>query len=224
MDSSVFRYLDHSLLSPAAKHDELEAAAAVALRLDVAALCILPYFVARARQLLSSSSVKTCTVVSFPHGSLGTAAKLRETAGALEDGAEEVDVVVNLSHVASQDFSAIDREIGAINDLVHRAGARIKWILETAAHDDATIVRLCQLASSHGSDWVKTSTGFGPGGATPAHVALLRASCPTTVQVKASGGIRSLAEVERYVALGASRIGTSRSEEMADELRRRARG
>lgn len=221
MAEGLLAHLDHSLLVPSAPWSELEAAAALARELEVAALCILPCFVSRAVELLRGSAVVPCTVVAFPHGATSTVAKLRETECALSDGAREIDIVINQCAVRSEQFGALEREFVEVTRLVHAAGARVKWILETAAWDDATIVKLCKQASAAGADWVKTSTGFGPGGATPEHVALLRASCPPEVQVKASGGIRTLPEVERYLQLGASRIGTSQSAALAHALRAR---
>lgn len=221
MSKNPLAHLDHSLLSPGASWTELEAAAQEAIELGVAALCILPWFVPRAVELLRGTAVATCTVVAFPHGATSTTAKLREAEVALEAGAAELDLVVNLSLVRSSRWGEVETELAQLNQLAHQAGAKTKWILETAALDDETIRRLCLVATEHGADWVKTSTGFGPGGATAAHVALLRESCPPRVQVKASGGIRSLSEVEHYLELGASRVGTSRSGDIARELRAR---
>jgi len=214
----VLSRLDHSLLAPTVTRAELERGCQDALELGVAALCIVPYFVPFAAAALRGSGVRTCTVVGFPHGNISAEQKLREAELALGRGAHEIDVVVNLSQVLSDDWPEVETEIGALTMLTHQAGARLKWILETCYLGDARIERLCTIASEHRVDWVKTSTGFGSAGATVEHVGLLRRSCPLTVEVKASGGIRTLAEVERYLRLGASRIGTSRTTQIAAEL------
>lgn len=214
---SFLHHLDHSLLAPTATEAELEAAARTALELEVAALCIVPYFVPRAAELLRGSDVRVCTVISFPHGNSATAAKLREAELALSDGATELDVVVNVSRVRSGSWGEVDSEIQRLTRLTQDGGGRIKWIFETSALRDEEKIRLCQLCAAAGADWVKTSTGFGAHGATPGDVELLRRHSPPEVQVKASGGITTYAEVERYLALGASRIGTSRSRALFEE-------
>ena len=219
MSSTLLAALDHSLLAPTTTEAELEDGAHDALRLGVAAYCMLPYFVPRARALLRSSRVKTCTVVGFPHGAMSPRAKRRECETALEDGAEEIDAVINVSAVLSEHWSRVDDEIGNLTRACHQAGAKIKWIFETCYLTDAQIVRLCSMCASHEVDWVKTSTGFGSGGATAAHVRLMKESSPPTMQVKASGGIRTLEEARHYLELGASRIGTSRTLAIAEQLR-----
>ena len=210
-------HLDHSLLAPNSTWSELEDAARVALELEVAALCIIPSFVARATELVAGSRVAVCTVIGFPHGTTTTAAKLAETRDVLALGAREIDVVVNPSDVLSNRWEQVHSEMKAITSLVHDEGALVKWIFETCLLDDAKKQRLCEIASEVGVDWVKTSTGFGAHGATAHDVKLLRSHVPDSIQVKASGGIRTLAEVESYLALGASRIGTSRSSSLLAE-------
>lgn len=206
---SVARFLDHSLLTPTATRAELVEAAQIALRFQTASLCILPWFVPEASLVLRGSPVAVCTVIGFPHGSVSREAKLREAELALDGGATELDMVVNVSRWKSGDVAEVAREVAEVTSLAHSRSARVKLIFETCLLDADEKVRLCEIAAEAQVDWVKTSTGFSKGGATPEDVALLRQHSPDRVQVKASGGIRTLADVEKYLALGASRIGTS---------------
>jgi deoxyribose-phosphate aldolase len=220
--ASIAKSIDHSLLGPAMTERELETGCAVGIEYSVASICILPYFVPRLAALLRGTRVKTCTTIGFPHGAHAMRAKLAETEIALEDGAEELDVVVNVSKVMSDDVAYVEREIRALTDLVHARGRIIKVIFETAYLDDARKKTLCAIVGNAGADYAKTSTGFGPAGATVADIELMRAHCPPTVAIKASGGIRDLDTVLALRAKGATRIGTSRTREILEEARRRA--
>jgi deoxyribose-phosphate aldolase len=211
--------IDHSLLGPAMSERELEAGCAVGISNEVASICILPYYVPRLAELLRGSAVKASTTIGFPHGGHSTRTKLAEVAGAIEDGAEELDVVVNVSKVVSDDFGYVERELGALTRLVHDAGRIIKIIFETAYLDDARKRTLCSIVGDVGADYAKTSTGFGPAGATLADIELMRAHCPSAVAIKASGGIRDLDTVLALLARGATRIGTSRTREILDQWR-----
>ena len=211
--------IDHSLLGPAMTDRELEAGCAVGLSYDVASICILPYYVPRLADLLRGSTVKASTTIGFPHGGHSTRAKLAETEAAIEDGAEELDVVVNVSKVVSDDFPYVERELRALTRLVHEGERIIKVIFETAYLDDARKRALCSIVGEVGADYAKTSTGFGPSGATLADIELMRAHCPPAVAIKASGGIRDLETVLALLARGATRIGTSRTREILDARR-----
>jgi deoxyribose-phosphate aldolase len=219
---TIARSIDHSLLHPNATEKELEAASALGLSLGVASVCILPYFVARLAAILRGSDVKTCTTIGFPHGAHTTRAKLAETEGALAEGAEELDVVVNVSKMMSDDFRYVENEVRALTRLVHEGGRIIKVIFETAYLDDARKKTLCAIVGEVGADYAKTSTGFGPSGATLADIELMRSHCPQAVAIKASGGIRDLDTVLALRARGATRIGTSRTRDILAELERRA--
>lgn len=221
MSSSPLGHIDHSLLAPTTTVAELEAACVDAERWGVASVCILPYFVARAAKALSSTQIPTCTVIGFPHGGASFEAKMRETEIALRDGAREIDAVTNVSRLLSGEWAAIEEELQGLTRLTQSAGGKIKWIFETCYLNREQKQRLCELSTAHGVDWVKTSTGFGTAGATPEDVRFLREQCPPSVQVKASGGIRTLEEVERYISLGASRIGTSRTRSIFEALEAR---
>ncbi|HMJ57382.1 MAG TPA: deoxyribose-phosphate aldolase [Polyangiaceae bacterium] len=220
--AAIAKSIDHSVLGPALTDRQLEEGATLGLRYDVASVCILPYYVARLSELLRASTVKASTTIGFPHGTHTTRAKLAETEGALDDGAEEVDVVVNIGKVMSDDFDYVERELAALTQLVHERGRIIKVIFETAYLDDIRKKALCSIVGKVGADYAKSSTGFGPSGATLADIELMRAQCPPAVAIKASGGIRDLDTVLALLARGATRIGTSRTREILDEWRRRA--
>ena len=224
MDSyaAIAKSIDHSVLGPSLTDRDLEEGCAVGLRYDVASVCILPHYLARLSELVRGSTVKASTTIGFPHGCHTTGAKLAETQGALDDGADEVDVVVNISKVMSDDFDYVERELRALTRLVHERGRTIKVIFETAYLDDARKKALCSIVGNVGADYAKTSTGFGPGGATLADIELMRAHCPPAVALKASGGIRDLDALLALRERGATRIGTSRTSDILDEWRRRA--
>jgi deoxyribose-phosphate aldolase len=215
--------IDHSLLTPRATSQELHNLCKVAAHLRVASVCLLPYFVQQASRLLRDSPVVVSTVVAFPHGATSPLAKLKESEVALGDGATELDVVINVSAALSGDWHLVEQEIQQLTDLCHSRGAKLKVIFENCYLLQEDKVRLCEMCTSAGVDWVKTSTGFGqpasgPAGATPEDVALMRRLCPPSVHVKASGGIRTLAQVRQFLALGANRIGMSQTEALAREL------
>jgi len=216
--TSLAKSIDHSLLGPNMTDRELEAGSLLGLRYDVASICILPYFVKRLSELLRGSTVKTSTTIGFPHGGQATRVKLVEVETAIDDGAEELDVVVNISKMVSDDFGYVAGELGALTRLVHDRGLIIKVIFETAYLDDSRKKALCSIVGDVGADYAKTSTGFGPSGATLADIELLRAHCPETVAIKASGGIRDLETVLAMRARGAARIGTSRTREILDDF------
>lgn len=216
----VAALIDHSLLKPTLTLAELESGCRRAGELGVASVCVLPHFVGEAAALLEGTRTLPSTVVAFPQGALGLRAKLSEARAALDAGAVELDAVVNLSWVLSGEWQKVGEEIDALTRCTHDQGAKLKLIFETCYLDRDQKVRLCELASAAGVDWVKTSTGFGTHGATAEDVRLLREHCPPEVQVKASGGIGSLAEVLTYAALGATRIGTSRTERILEEAAR----
>jgi deoxyribose-phosphate aldolase len=220
--ANIAKSIDHSLLGPAMPERELEAGCAVGLAYAVASICILPYYVPRLASIVRGSTVKASTTIGFPHGGHTTRAKLVEAEGAMEDGAEELDVVVNVSKVVSDDFTYVERELRALTRLVHDGGRIIKVIFETAYLDDARKKALCAMVGDVGADYAKTSTGFGPAGATRADIELMRTHCPPSVGIKASGGIRDLETVRVLLASGATRIGTSRTREIVDEQRRAA--
>ena len=217
----VASWIDHSLLTPTLTTNELEAGCALALRYRVASVCILPFYLKRCRDLLEGSTVRPSTTVGFPHGGHTTACKAREAQQALEDGAMELDVVVNVNKVKSSDWKYVRSELKELVDGTHGYGQKIKVIFENAYLTDEEKIALCRMCSELGADWVKTSTGFAPSGANVADVALLRLHSAESVGVKAAGGIGDLDSVFAMHAAGANRVGSSRTERILEEYERR---
>ncbi|HWB12034.1 MAG TPA: deoxyribose-phosphate aldolase [Pirellulales bacterium] len=213
--------IDHSLLNPTLTADDLEAGCRLAAAYKVASVCILPYYLRRCAEMLAGSGVRPSTTIGFPHGGHTTAIKLAETRQALADGGEELDMVVNISQVLSGDWDYVRDEIRAVVDETHAAGQKVKVIFENCYLNDAQKIRLCEICSDVNADWVKTSTGYGSGGATMEDLTLMRKHAAPHVQVKAAGGVRDLDTLLKVRALGVSRSGASRTKEMLDECRRR---
>jgi deoxyribose-phosphate aldolase len=217
----IAKMIDHSLLNPALTTSELEQGCALALRYDVASVCILPYALARCAELLAGSTVNTSTTIGFPHGGHTTSIKLAESRQALQDGGQELDAVINISKARTGDWQYVRDELAALADTVHAGGAKIKVIFENAyLYDDAKI-RLCEICAEIGADWVKTSTGYAPSGANLADLELMRKHSPARVQVKAAGGIRDLDSLLAMRAIGVSRVGATRTESMLEECNKR---
>ena len=214
--------IDHSLLNPALTAEELEDGCRLALRYNVASVCILPYYAARCAELLAGFTVNTSTTIGFPHGANRTAIKLAEAGYALNDGAIELDTVINISKARSGDWDYVAEEIFSVANLVHSRHAKIKVIFENAYLADAEKIRLCEICGDIGADWVKTSTGFAPGGATMEDLKLMRKYAPPQVQVKAAGGIRELDTLLEVRDIGVTRVGATRTAQILDEGRRRA--
>lgn len=216
---SVAKSLDHALLKPTLTDAELDAGCRLARELQVASVCIVPHALRRCAELLAGSGVEPSTTIGFPHGAVATGVKVVEAERAIADGGTELDMVVNIGKVLSGDLAYVKAEVAALLAVTRQAGKKLKVIFENAYLEDRHKLALCELCSELEVDWVKTSTGFGPSGATLADLRLMRAHTPPSVQVKASGGIRSLAQVREIQALGVSRIGTSSSQEILAELR-----
>lgn len=206
---AIARLIDHTILKADATRGQVQQLCREALAHNFAAVCVNPYWVTLASSELAGSEVAVCTVVGFPLGATSTAAKVAETGIALRDGAREIDMVLNVGALRSGDLDVVQRDIAAVVEAAHGGGAIVKVILETALLDAAEKVSACRLAVAAGADFVKTSTGFASSGATAEDVALLREAVGPALGVKASGGIRSLADLERMVTAGATRIGTS---------------
>jgi deoxyribose-phosphate aldolase len=217
----IAKLIDHALLSPNLRVDELEQGCQLALVYDVASVCVLPYYLRRTADLLAGSSVSPSTVIGFPHGGQATSVKQFEAERALADGGQELDMVVNISQVVSERWSNVQNDIACVVNVVHAAGQKVKVIFENCYLQDEQKIRLCQICSELNVDWVKTSTGFGPSGASVGDVRLMRQNASPRVQIKASGGVRDLDSLLRFRELGATRIGTSRTREILDDHRRR---
>ena len=217
----IAKMIDHSLLNPALSVDELRQGCRIAVDYDVASVCILPYYLQRCSQLLAGSTVKPSTTVGFPHGGHRTTIKAAEAACALEDGGQELDMVVNISKVISGDWDFVREDIKTIAEVTHATGQKIKVIFENCFLDDKQKIKLCEICSELNVDWVKTSTGYGTGGATMDDLKLMVKHTPDHVQVKAAGGVRDLDTLLEVRAAGVSRVGASRTADILDDCRKR---
>ena len=218
------KMIDHSLLRPVLTVEELEAGCRLAREYDVASVCILPYALRRCAELLEGSTVAASTTIGFPHGGHATRVKAFEAERALDDGGAELDMVVNVSKVLSGDWPYVREDIRAVLEPVRARGAKLKVIFENGYLQDGHKIRLCEVCGELGVDWVKTSTGFGPGGATDEDLVLMRRHSPPHVQVKAAGGVRDLDRLLRVRALGCTRAGATATKDILDEARRRLGG
>jgi deoxyribose-phosphate aldolase len=203
--------IDHTLLKPEATRAQVEQLCDEAKQHSFASVCVNPAYVRLCAQQLEGSSVKVCAVVGFPLGATLPEVKAFETQQALDAGATEIDMVINIGALKSQDHDLVVRDIAAVVGTAHARNALVKVIIETAllTNDEKTLA--CLLAQSAGADFVKTSTGFGPAGAKVEDVALMSRVVGPTMGVKAAGGIRTLADAEKMMAAGATRIGASAS-------------
>jgi deoxyribose-phosphate aldolase len=220
----IAKMIDHSLLQPMLTEQDLEAGCRLALDYDVASVCIFPYALKRCVEILEGSTVKAGTTVGFPHGGHATAIKVAEAVCALDDGGEELDMVVNISQVLSENWSYVRDDIAPIVEVAHARGKKVKVIFENCYLTDPHKIRLCGICGEVGADWVKTSTGFGTGGATMDDLRLMREHSPAKVQVKAAGGVRDLDKLLEARALGVTRVGATRTAEILDACRRRLGG
>ncbi len=209
MNNNLASYIDHTLLKPDCTKDQIRALCNEAREFQFAAVCVLPTHVASCADELESSGVGVCTVIGFPLGANLTTIKVAEAVAALDDGATEIDMVVNISNIKSGDFNAVFADISEVSNAVHKRGGLLKVIIETCLLTDEEKIKLCHIVSQCGADFIKTSTGFSTGGATEADVQLMRANASTKVLVKASGGIRDYQTAILMINAGASRLGTS---------------
>ena len=203
------KYIDHTLLKPEAEEADIDKLCAEATEYHFASVCINPTWVKRAAENLRGSDVVPCCVIGFPLGANTTAIKAMEARRALRDGAREVDMVLNVGALKSGDYDLVRDDIAKVAEAAHEVGGLCKVILETALLTDEEKVIASSLAKEAKADFVKTSTGFGPGGATVYDVALMRETVGPDMGVKASGGVRTAQDVEDMIAAGASRIGAS---------------
>jgi len=215
----VAAMIDHTLLKPDAIRSEIETVCREAIEFGFASVCVNPTWVSLCARLLRGSPVAVCSVVGFPLGATTPDAKQFETRRAIFDGAREIDMVMNVGALKSGDLRLVEVDMQAVTAACHEAGAISKVILETALLIDDEKVTACTLAKAAGADFVKTSTGFGPGGATAADVALMRRVVGEDMGIKASGGVRTLENVKAMVAAGATRIGASAGVRIVKESR-----
>jgi deoxyribose-phosphate aldolase len=201
--------IDHTLLKPDASQDQIAQLCYEARTYHFASVCVNPAHVKLAAQLLKGSDVAVCTVVGFPLGATPGTVKAYETQQAIRDGATEIDMVINIGALKSKDFKAVHEDIGTVVRAAHAGNALVKVIIEAALLTDEEKVIASQLSKAAGADYVKTSTGFGPGGATVEDVTLMRQVVGPSMGVKAAGGVGSYSDAQAMIAAGATRLGAS---------------
>lgn len=204
---NISRYIDHAILKPGMTHDQIVAAIKRGIELKVYSVCMQPRDVALATELCKGTETHVGSVVDFPHGAGGEAAKRAISEYALSAGAEELDMVMNYSAALSGEWDTVKREIKAVVEAGHAKGAIVKVILETSELDEKTIRGAVEASIEAGADFVKTSTGFATTGATPEAVKIMVDQAAGRIKVKASGGIRNYADAKMYVEMGAQRLG-----------------
>jgi deoxyribose-phosphate aldolase len=219
IEADIARLIDHTLLKPDATRDEIRKICLEALKYGFASVCVNPWNVSQAAELLRGSEVRVCTVVGFPLGATLPQAKMYEAEEAIKLGAQEIDMVINIGALKSRRDDAVEADIRGVAEASHHGGAICKVILETALLTTEEKVRGSLAAKNAGADFVKTSTGFGPGGATAEDVRLMRAVVGGELGIKASGGVRSLEDVQKMVEAGATRIGASASVKILEQAR-----
>ncbi|HVU99381.1 MAG TPA: deoxyribose-phosphate aldolase [Puia sp.] len=213
--SMLARYIDHTILKPTASHIEISKICREAVEYGFAAVCVPPPFVTFALQELGGDGrVKVATVIGFPFGYSVASAKLAEVEQALADGADELDVVINLIALKAGDWGLLEKEMRLLTTAIHTAGKIVKVIIESGVLTDEEIVRCCELYGGVGVDFLKTSTGYAEKGAAVEAVRLMRAHLPAGVRIKASGGIRTAALAQQLIDAGADRLGCSASVEI----------
>jgi deoxyribose-phosphate aldolase len=221
--AAIAKMLDHSLLQQTLTDADLEAGCHVAREYDVASVCIKPYAVRRAAEILAGSTVAVGTTIGFPHGGHVTAIKVAEAEQAMTDGALELDMVVNVGKVLGKDWSYVANDVAAVVEAAHRRRALVKVIFENCFLKDEHKEQLCRICGEVGADFVKTSTGYGDGGATDEDLKLMRRCSPPRVQVKAAGGVRTFDRLLAVRALGVTRVGATASKAILDECKARLR-
>lgn len=223
-ERDIAKTIDHSLLRPELDDAFVADGCRLAAEYDVASVCVRPADVRRAREILAGTDVKVGTTIGFPHGNHATATKVFEARAALDDGAEELDMVIQIGALKSGRDADVQADIVAIVEVAHAAGAIVKVIFENVYLTDEEKIRACRLSEAAGADYVKTSTGFGPGGATHDDLRLMRANTAPHIRLKAAGGVRSLDAMLEVMDLGVSRIGATATKTIIDDFRARKAG
>lgn len=223
-ERQIAKTIDHSLLRPELDDAFVEAGCELAARYDVASVCVRPVDVRRAAAILAGTDVKVGTTVGFPHGNHETEIKMMEAVHALRSGAQELDMVLQVGALKSGRDQDVHDDIKVIAEIAHAAGALLKVIFENAYLTDEEKVRACRITEAAGGDFVKTSTGFAPSGATHDDLRLMRASTSPHIQVKAAGGVRTLDALIDVMNLGVTRIGATATEAIILDFRARSAG
>jgi deoxyribose-phosphate aldolase len=219
--AELARMIDHSLLQPVLTDADLAVGLDVAVQYGVASVCIKPYAVKLAARRLKGTPVVVGTVIGFPHGGHVTAVKAYEAERAMDDGAVELDMVVNIGKVLSKDWSYVRDDIAAVVGSAHKCGAKVKVIFENCFLKDEHKEQLCRICGELRADWVKTSTGYGDSGATDEDLQLMRRCSPPHVQVKAAGGVRNFDRLLAVRAIGVTRVGATATKVILDEAKQR---
>ena len=217
MKSDFGRHIDHTLLRPIGTTTDIRRLCTEAIEYGMAAVCVFPSYVPMAREILKESRVKIATVIAFPFGVTYTEIKEAEMRASAARGADEMDFVINIAALKSGDEKAIEQEMEYLTSKARTIGVRTKFIIETAYLTDDEKVRVCKVANRVKPDFMKTSTGYGPSGATVEDVRMMRSSLLPEIQIKAAGGIRSYAEALQLLQAGASRLGTSSGIKIIEE-------
>jgi len=213
------KVIDHSLLKPELTEEDVVAGCELADRYHTATVCVKPCHVRLAAEALKDSDVLVSTVVGFPHGSNLTAVKVAEAEKAMDDGALELDMVLNIGQLRSGKIDYVREDVKAVCDAAHARGVKVKVIFENAYLKDEEKIAACKLCDEVGADWVKTSTGFAPGGATHEDLRLMRANVSEKVQVKAAGGVRTLSAILDVIDLGVTRCGATATATILDDFK-----
>jgi deoxyribose-phosphate aldolase len=214
------KMIDHSLLMPTMDVPTLEEGCQLAVAYDVASVCIMPYYLKRCAEILAGSTVQPSTTIGFPHGGHTTWMKQKEAEKAVEDGCQELDMVVNISQVLSGEWDYVTADIKAVIDVAHAADRKVKVIFENCYLNDDQKIRMCKICTELQADWVKTSTGYGTGGATMEDLELMVKSVGEGIQVKAAGGVRDFETLKKVRELGVTRCGASKTQPMMDGARK----
>ncbi|MCI1974919.1 MAG: deoxyribose-phosphate aldolase [Limosilactobacillus sp.] len=215
--SQLAKYLDHTMLKPEATATMIDQTVQEAIKYRTASVCVNPYWVKRVHQELNGTGVNTCTVIGFPLGATSTASKVFEARQAIKDGADELDMVINIGELKAKHDDAVMADIRAVADAVHQEQRILKVIIETALLTDEEKIRACKLTIAGQADFVKTSTGFSSSGAQVADVELMRQTVGDEIKVKAAGGIHSYNEALAMIEAGADRLGVSASVKILNE-------
>lgn len=215
------KVIDHSLLKPELTEQDVIEGCQLAHQYHTATVCVKPCHVTLASEVLKDSDVLVSTVIGFPHGSNLTTVKVTEAELAMDEGALELDMVLNIGQLRSGKFDTVRDDIKAVCDAAHARGAKVKVILENAYLTDEEKVTACKLAEEAGADWVKTSTGFAPGGATLEDLRLMRKTVSDKVQVKAAGGVRTLDAILAVIDAGVTRCGATATKVIMDDFEKR---
>ncbi|WP_283621443.1 deoxyribose-phosphate aldolase [Limosilactobacillus avium] len=215
--AQLAKYMDHTMLKPEATADMIDKTVAEARKYNTASVCINPYWVKRVHEGLQGTDINTCTVIGFPLGATSTASKVFETKQAIEDGADEIDMVINIGELKGKNDQAVEDDIRAVAEATHKKGKLLKVIIENCLLTNEEKTRACKLTVKGGADFVKTSTGFSTSGAKAQDVKLMREAVGPDFKIKAAGGIHSLAEAYDMIEAGANRLGVSASVKILEE-------